>query len=170
MFLFSEIRPLSSVIVTPIMVALASLIVLLSAVPELLAAPANTAKRGPHDLVLRGPSSLSRRSAINYDQDYTTGGTVNYSPTSTGFSVQWNTQNDFVVGVGWTTGTTACVNSILNISPICLLMPFIVQFPSVVLSVSVAELVSFLFTAGRPTRSWSTMSWKTTQTLPLVVR
>lgn len=90
------------------MASLARFTILLSAISGLLAAPTSeTAKRGPHDFVLGGPGSLSRRSAIDYDQDYTTGGTVNYSPSSTGFSVQWNTQDDFVVGVGWSTGTSA---------------------------------------------------------------
>ncbi len=62
----------------------------------------------PHDFTLgHEDAALIGRSAINYNQDYTTGGQVSYSPSSTGFSVNWNTQNDFVVGVGWTTGSTA---------------------------------------------------------------
>jgi endo-1,4-beta-xylanase len=52
--------------------------------------------------------ALARRgSAPNYNQDYTTGGTVSYSPGTSSFSVNWNTQNDFVVGKGWTTGSTS---------------------------------------------------------------
>ncbi|KAH8900422.1 glycoside hydrolase family 11 protein [Thozetella sp. PMI_491] len=69
--------------------------------------PTNLTERGPHDFVLQPFDPLVRRSAIDYNQDYTTGGTVNYSPSSTGFSVSWSNANDFVVGVGWKTGTTA---------------------------------------------------------------
>jgi endo-1,4-beta-xylanase len=64
------------------------------------------AERGPHDFAPgQGNNTLNRRSAIDYDQDYTTGGTVNYSPSSTGFSVSWDTEDGFDVGVGWVTGT-----------------------------------------------------------------
>ncbi|KAH8667042.1 concanavalin A-like lectin/glucanase domain-containing protein [Xylariales sp. PMI_506] len=44
--------------------------------------------------------------ATNYDQDYTTGGTVTYSPSTDYFSVKWDTTDDFVVGVGWNPGGT----------------------------------------------------------------
>jgi endo-1,4-beta-xylanase len=65
------------------------------------------AERGAADFVLRRDNStLSRRQTPNYDQDYTTGGTVNYSPNGGSFSVNWNTEDDFVIGVGWTTGST----------------------------------------------------------------
>ena len=64
---------------------------------------------GPdHPLAIaRRNETLARRSNTNYNQDYTTGGTVNFSPRTNGFSVNWNTQNDFVVGVGWNPGSTA---------------------------------------------------------------
>jgi endo-1,4-beta-xylanase len=93
------------------MVAFSSLVVALSAVAGSLAVPADyvkkdVAERGPKNFVLGPDNALARRSSINYNQDYTTGGTVNYSPSSTGFSVNWNTQNDFVVGVGWQPGST----------------------------------------------------------------
>lgn len=67
----------------------------------------NITERGPHDFFLGLENTVNRRTTINYDQDYTTGGTVNYSPSSTGFSVTWSNAQDFVVGVGWTTGSTA---------------------------------------------------------------
>lgn len=51
-------------------------------------------------------SVLSRRSSLNYIQNYTTGGDVQFTSTSSGFSVNWNTSDDFVVGVGWNPGST----------------------------------------------------------------
>ncbi|KAL7928303.1 glycoside hydrolase family 11 protein [Trichoderma chlorosporum] len=62
-------------------------------------------EREPYNLFLGPDHPLSRRSALNYNQNYTTGGTVNFTPSSTGFTLNWNTQEDFVVGVGWTTGS-----------------------------------------------------------------
>lgn len=94
------------------MVAFSSLVITLSAIAGSLASPTNLerkdlAERGPMDFVLEIGNPLRRRqSAPNYNQDYTTGGTVSYSPSSTGFSVTWNTEDDFVVGKGWTTGST----------------------------------------------------------------
>jgi endo-1,4-beta-xylanase len=94
------------------MVILPSFPIFLSLVAGSIAAavkPAagNITERGPHDFFLGFGDSIARRATINYDQDYTTGGTVNYSPSSTGFSVTWSNAEDFVVGVGWTTGSTA---------------------------------------------------------------
>jgi endo-1,4-beta-xylanase len=102
----------------------AHLLALLPALAGVLAAPASTAaeptleKRGPMNFVL-GPDSfnpsfrrsnqtLARRSTnTNFNQDYTTGGTVNYTPGTNKFSVTWDTTDDFVVGVGWKPGSTA---------------------------------------------------------------
>ncbi|KAL5085930.1 hypothetical protein Trisim1_009842 [Trichoderma cf. simile WF8] len=67
-------------------------------------------ERGAHDFVLGSHNDIRRRASINYDQNYQTGGTVNYSPSSSGFSVNWNTQDDFVVGVGWGTGSSSPIN------------------------------------------------------------
>ncbi|RAO72089.1 uncharacterized protein BHQ10_008101 [Talaromyces amestolkiae] len=103
------------------MVAFSSLFTVFTAIVGSLAAPADLVKDdNVPDLVSRGPSnfiidttnntSLARRSAINYDQDYTTGGTVNYYSSSTGFEVTWNTEDDFVVGVGWNPGSTTPIN------------------------------------------------------------
>jgi endo-1,4-beta-xylanase len=99
------------------MVALSHLAMALAAIAPALAAPkAETPvqKRGPHNFVL-GPDhplmlarrnlTMSRRST-NYDQDYTTGGTVDFSPASGEFYVAWDTTDDFVVGVGWNPGST----------------------------------------------------------------
>lgn len=95
--------------------ALSVLLITLSSIAVSFAAPASSeakqvdvdlAARGPHDFILGADNALSRRAAIDYDQDYTTDSTVSYSPTSTGFSVDWSNSQDFVVGVGWQTGTT----------------------------------------------------------------
>jgi endo-1,4-beta-xylanase len=101
------------------MVAFLKLVVSLATIAGSLASPANievpasiddlVEERGPQDFFLRRANStlsaLARRQSPNYKQDYTTGGTVNYSPSSTGFSVQWSNAQDFVVGLGWTTGS-----------------------------------------------------------------
>ncbi|RFU23925.1 hypothetical protein B7463_g12413, partial [Scytalidium lignicola] len=93
------------------MVTFSSLIATLSVIVGSIASPLDLAQRdivdrGAPDFDLRRDNTtLSRRQAPNYNQDYTTGGTVNYSPSSSSFSVTWNTQDDFVVGRGWTVGT-----------------------------------------------------------------
>jgi len=96
------------------MVAFSSLAFGLSAIAMSLAAPTEPVldKRGPYNFVLgldhplSRRSNATRRSNTGYNQDYTTGGTVNYSPGTNEFSVSWNTQDDFVVGVGWNPGST----------------------------------------------------------------
>lgn len=102
------------------MVAFPTLILGLSAIGASIAAPAadllprNVEKRGPHNFFLGPdhPLMLARRNAslaarsLNYVQDYTTGGTVDFTHTSTGFSVSFDTTDDFVVGVGWNPGST----------------------------------------------------------------
>lgn len=101
------------------MVAFSRLVAGLSAITASLAAPAEVVEksveeRGPHNFFLGPDHPLARRSAINYNQDYTTGGTVNFSPSKTGFTLNWNTQQDFVVGVGWQPGSNLYV--IINCS------------------------------------------------------
>ncbi|EHK20957.1 glycoside hydrolase family 11 protein [Trichoderma virens Gv29-8] len=70
----------------------------------------NITERGIYDFVLGPHNNIRRRASINYDQNYQTGGQVTYSPSGTGFSVNWNTQDDFVVGVGWTVGSSSPIN------------------------------------------------------------
>lgn len=53
---------------------------------------------------LIGPENLARRQ--DYNQNYKTGGNVNFSPASNGYSVSFSGAGDFVVGKGWKTGTT----------------------------------------------------------------
>jgi len=94
--------PISSYLVTLSMLAGAL------AVPA--AAPAPVAIPSPNFSLHGGNSSLSnlvRRAGTNYNQDYIAGGaSVQYSPNeATGtFSVNFNTQADFVVGLGWQPG------------------------------------------------------------------
>jgi hypothetical protein len=54
-------------------------------------------------------SSLAKRQSVNYNQDYiASGANVQYTPNqgAGSFSVNYNTQQDFVVGLGWKTGDT----------------------------------------------------------------
>ncbi|KUL91026.1 hypothetical protein ZTR_01004 [Talaromyces verruculosus] len=101
------------------MIYFPQLVVVLTAIHSVIAVPtgqtkASVQKRGPHNFVMgpdhplmmaRRNESLFRR-ATNYIQDYTTGGTVDFSPESGEFSVSWDTTDDFVVGVGWNPGST----------------------------------------------------------------
>jgi endo-1,4-beta-xylanase len=100
------------------MVAFSGLALGLSAIAAVFAVPMVPAeqeveKRGDYNFWLGPDNPLSRRgnlterSNTNFNQDYTTGGTVQYTPSTNGFSVNWNTQQDFVVGVGWKPGSTS---------------------------------------------------------------
>jgi endo-1,4-beta-xylanase len=54
------------------------------------------------DFVLGG-ENLARRQ--DYNQNYKTGGNVQFNPTNNGYSVSFSGAGDFVVGKGWRTGT-----------------------------------------------------------------
>ncbi|GKT49811.1 endo-1,4-beta-xylanase 1 [Colletotrichum spaethianum] len=77
--------------------------------------PPHVERRGPHDFFLGPdhPLMIARRkrseneTGTDYVQNYKTGGTVNFTPSKNGFSLNFNTKEDFVVGVGWKTGSTA---------------------------------------------------------------
>jgi endo-1,4-beta-xylanase len=97
------------------MVGISTLLVGLSAVAATIAAP-TVEKRGEADFVLHPDHPLARRignitarSNPSYTQNYKTGGTVNFSTTGTGFTLNYNVQQDFVVGVGWNPGTNQYV-------------------------------------------------------------
>ncbi|KAJ4860040.1 glycosyl hydrolases family 11 domain-containing protein [Trichoderma breve] len=101
------------------MIGSSSLLIALTSIAGSLAIPTglgpsesnvDITERGAHDFVLGSHNDVRRRASINYDQNYQTGGTVNYSPSGSGFSVNWNTQDDFVVGVGWSTGSSSPIN------------------------------------------------------------
>ncbi|KAF8859698.1 glycoside hydrolase family 11 protein, partial [Acephala macrosclerotiorum] len=51
-----------------------------------------------------GGNNLARRQ--DYTQNYKTGGSVNFSPASNGYSVTFSDAGDFVVGKGWSKGTS----------------------------------------------------------------
>lgn len=151
------------------MAVLSRFAVALSAAAVALAAPTagpQLEERGPQNFVL-GPDhplmvarNLTARSNTNYNQDYTTGGTVNYSPGTNEFSVNWNTQEDFVVGVGWNPGSSAyaCYTYYLFL----LTVFHVAQSPIVVLSQSLVDSDPSLFTAGQPIHWLSTTLWSAT--------
>ncbi len=83
------------------MISLSHLALAISAISGVFAAP--TADHDAPDFML-GPENLARRQ--DYNQNYNTGGNVNFSPSSNGYSVTFSGAGDFVVGKGWKTGTT----------------------------------------------------------------
>ncbi|KAI1322870.1 endo-beta-1,4-xylanase [Xylariaceae sp. FL0255] len=104
------------------MIALTSLAVVLATTTSCLAGPAiparsaNAEKRGLQNFTLshdhplnvaRKEEALKRRGATNYNQDYTTGGSVYFAPASGEYYASWDTTDDFVVGVGWNPGSTS---------------------------------------------------------------
>ena len=99
------------------MVAVTKFLLGLSAATASLAAPtaeqSSLTERAPANFVLHPDHPLARRFANltertnpTYTQNYKTGGTVNFTPTGTGFNLNYNVQQDFVVGVGWNPGNT----------------------------------------------------------------
>jgi endo-1,4-beta-xylanase len=52
-----------------------------------------------------GVTALSKRQDYNQNWNSNSGGYVNYSPTSNGYSVNFGGAGDFGVGKGWTTGS-----------------------------------------------------------------
>lgn len=88
---------------TSISVVLAVVAASLASPTKLYQRDATTAK--PF-ILERDHAPLCRRQSPNYHQDYTTGGDVVYTPNGNSFTVDWETQDDFVVGLGWSTGST----------------------------------------------------------------
>ncbi|KAG7294646.1 hypothetical protein NEMBOFW57_004723 [Staphylotrichum longicolle] len=84
------------------MVAITYLTVAAAAISGALAAPAGNVASDAPDFEF-GPHNLARRQ--DYNQNYRTGGNVNFSPSSNGYSVTFSGAGDFVVGKGWRTGT-----------------------------------------------------------------
>jgi endo-1,4-beta-xylanase len=98
-------------LLTTIMLKFSSFVTTLLAAAGCVASPISHVSRGDlsaADFVLSPNGSLSRRATVNYDQDYTTGGAVTFSPSGSYYHVAWQvaSSEDFVVGVGWTTGST----------------------------------------------------------------
>ena len=78
-----------------------------AAVTGALAAPHVVAPNDdPADFEI-GAHNLARRQ--DYNQNYKTGGSVNFQPSSNGYSVTFSGAGDFVVGKGWRTGTSRYV-------------------------------------------------------------
>ena len=88
------------------MVALTYIAVVSAAIAGTLAAPAadvaGPSQRDLPDFEL-GHHNLARRQ--DYNQNYKTGGSVNFQPSSNGYSVSFSGAGDFVVGKGWKRGT-----------------------------------------------------------------
>jgi endo-1,4-beta-xylanase len=82
------------------MVHLGHVALAVSAITGVFAAP--TADPDAPDFLI-GPQNLARRQ--DYNQNYKTGGNVNFSPSNNGYSVTFSGAGDFVVGKGWKTGT-----------------------------------------------------------------
>lgn len=89
-----------------IMVSFTYLSFVASAVCRAIAAPASAAEpEGPPDFEIGFDTHhLARRQ--DYNQNYRTGGNVQFSPTNNGYSVSFSNAGDFVVGKGWRTGTS----------------------------------------------------------------
>ncbi len=85
------------------MVGIKFLALATTAISAVLAAPAGEVDNDAPDFVI-GPHNLARRQ--DYNQNYKTGGNVNFQPGSGGYSVSFSGAGDFVVGKGWKTGTT----------------------------------------------------------------
>src|SRR5438105_4243282 len=85
------------------MVALTYLAAAAAAVTGVFAAP--TPEAGAPDFEI-GAHNLARRQGMDYNQNYKTGGNVNFQPSSNGYSVTFSGAGDFVVGKGWRTGQT----------------------------------------------------------------
>jgi len=83
------------------MVAFTYLAVAAAAISGAIAAP--TAGPDVPDFEI-GSQNLARRQ--DYNQNYRTGGNVNFSPTNNGYSVSFSGAGDFVVGKGWSRGAT----------------------------------------------------------------
>jgi endo-1,4-beta-xylanase len=88
------------------MVTFSRLILSAFAITGSLASPTANVERdalSPANFVLGRDNALRTRQ--NYQQDYTTGGDVIFSPDGNYYKVAWDTEDDFVVGIGWTTGS-----------------------------------------------------------------
>lgn len=84
------------------MVALKYLSVAAAALSGAFAAPAAYGPDLPDFEI--GAQNLARRQ--DYSQNYRTGGNVNFSPSNNGYTVSFSNAGDFVVGRGWSKGTS----------------------------------------------------------------
>lgn len=71
----------------------------------------NVTERGEPDFILGAHNAVRKRQSPNYSQDYiASGANVQFTPNGNSFSVTFNTNQDFVVGRGWSTGDTTYAN------------------------------------------------------------
>ncbi|KAF7924370.1 uncharacterized protein EAE98_007421 [Botrytis deweyae] len=93
------------------MVAFSNLLITFSAVSASLATPNSILpKRSPMDFILQHNQSPLNDRATIYQYDYKTGEDVLYILSDSSFTVDWSTEDDFVVGFGWTTESTNPLN------------------------------------------------------------
>jgi len=148
------------------MIGLGHLSLAFWAIAGAFAAP--TADLDAPDFML-GPHNLAPRQ--DYNQNYRTGGSVNFSPSSNGYSVTFSGAGDFVVGKGWKTGTTRWDSSNDPIcpanadSPICL-----ETLPTRARQLARAAQFSYRYTGGRGTRWWNITSRSTRRTARVLPR
>ncbi|EMD66236.1 hypothetical protein GGP41_006326 [Bipolaris sorokiniana] len=86
------------------MVAFTSVLLGLSAIGSAFAAPVADV---PDFELSATPKHLAARQ--DYNQNYKTGGNIQYNPTNNGYSVTFSGAQDFVLGKGWRQGTTRTV-------------------------------------------------------------
>jgi endo-1,4-beta-xylanase len=88
------------------MVTLTQLTLALAAASASYAAPSK--RDAEPDFELSGPKVYTGTKAVSkrqdYNQNWTSGGNVQFSPSSSGYSVSYSGANDFVVGKGWQYG------------------------------------------------------------------
>ncbi|KAF4618991.1 hypothetical protein G7Y89_g14856 [Cudoniella acicularis] len=90
------------------MVSASYLFFALSAVVGSLAAPADSPRTlDTADFILTNTTNLVPRQ--DYTQNYKTGGNVQFSTTTNGYSVTFSNAADFVVGRGWKTGSAKAI-------------------------------------------------------------
>ncbi|KAF7937006.1 hypothetical protein BELL_0639g00030 [Botrytis elliptica] len=93
------------------MVAFSNLLITFSAVSASLATRNSILpKRSPMDFILQHNQSPLNDRATIYQKYYKTGEDVLCIPSDSSFTVDWSTEDDFVVGLGWTTETTNPLN------------------------------------------------------------
>jgi endo-1,4-beta-xylanase len=94
------VKQSSTLTLVAIMVSFTASILTFAAIASSLAVPldGDLVSRSP-DFILEPESYLNLTRRQSYSSDYTTGGTVNYSPGSAGsYSVTFSGASDFVVG------------------------------------------------------------------------
>ena len=85
------------------MVAFSSIVLAVSAIAgSAFAAPVADVP----DFELSGPKAGALVARQDYNQNYKTSGNVNLQSKSNGYSVSFSNAGDFVVGKGWSKGTT----------------------------------------------------------------